>query len=110
MFSSILLLTLTALVLWGLWSVARPRAVFVVQIVQGEARVSRGTVTPAFVQEVREVCVHNKVEDGEVRGVARDDRIALEFSHNMSAPCRQQLRNLWMISGWSAAKRRKSSR
>ena len=80
MFSSILLLTLTALVLWGLWSVARPRAVFVVQIVQGEARVSRGTVTPAFVQEVREVCVHNKVEDGEVRGVARDDRIALEFS------------------------------
>jgi hypothetical protein len=104
-----LLVLLTALVLWGLWSVARPRAAFVVQMVRGEVRVARGTVTPGFVRDVREVCAHNKVEDGEVRGVARDDHIVLEFSDGIPAACRQQLRNLWMISGWSTGKRRKSA-
>ena len=98
----VLLVTLTALVLWGLWSVARPRAAFVVQVVRGEARVVQGTVTPAFVQEVREVCTRNQVNDGEVRGVTKDGRIALEFSATMPPPCRQQLRNIWLMSGWSA--------
>ncbi len=56
MLPGVLLVLLTALVLWGLWSVARPRAAFVVQMVRGEARVARGTVTPGFVRDVREVC------------------------------------------------------
>jgi hypothetical protein len=98
----VLLITLTALVLWGLWSVARPRPAFVVQVVRGQAQVVRGIVTPAFVQEVREACARNQVSDGVVRGVTKNGRIALEFSDGMPPPCRQQLRNLWLMSGWSA--------
>ena len=102
MLSVALLFTLTALVLWGLWSAARPRAAFVVRIARGEPRVLRGTVTSSFVQEVREICGRNKVDHGEVRGVPKDGRIALEFSDGIPPPCRQQLRNLWFMSGWSA--------
>jgi hypothetical protein len=96
-----LLIGLTALVLWGLWSVARPRAAFEVRIVGGEPRVLRGTVTRGFLQQLREVCGRNEVDKGVVRGVVKDGRIALEFSDGMPAPCRQQLRNLWLMSGWS---------
>jgi Protein of unknown function (DUF3634) len=102
MLPAVLLITLTVLVLWGLWSVARPRAAFVVRIANGTPHVAHGTVTQAFLQEMREVCGRNQVKNGVVRGVVKDRRIALEFSDGMPAPCRQQLRNLWLMSGWSA--------
>ena len=99
----LLQIALAALVLYGLWMACRPRPVFLLRIVHGVPRVARGTVTQAFVQEVAEVCRRHHVQKGAVRGFARDRRIALEFSGAISAPCRQQLRNLWAISGWSAA-------
>jgi hypothetical protein len=102
MFPLILLITVTGLILWAIWWVIRPRAAFVVQIERGLPRAVQGTVTPAFLQEVREVCGRHGVQDGFVRGVASDRRIRLEFSAGMPATCQQQLRNLWSLSGWSA--------
>jgi Protein of unknown function (DUF3634) len=110
MIGLVLTIALAAAVLWALWSVSRPRPAFVVRIVRGLPQVARGTVTPAFVQEVAEVCRRHGVRDGTVRGMVQDRRIALAFSGNMPAPCRQQLRNLWNISGWSSGKGRKRSR
>jgi Protein of unknown function (DUF3634) len=110
MLPTLLLLALCAAILWALWSATRGRAAFVLKIARGEPRVVRGTVTAAFIQEAREVCGRHGVEDGFVQGVVRDGRIALEFSDSMPAQCRQQLRNVWVLSGWSAGARRAASR
>ncbi len=105
----VLLLAMAAAIFWALWSASGGRPAFVVKIARGEPRVVKGTVTGAFLQEAREVCGRHGVEDGRVRGVVKDGRIALEFSDNMPAPCRQQLRNVWVLSGWSAERGRTTS-
>jgi Protein of unknown function (DUF3634) len=101
-FPLLLTVALTALILWALFSVARPRPAFVVRLESGVPRVARGTVTPAFVAEVAEVCRRHGVQNGTVIGIVNDRRIALAFSGDITPNCRQQLRNLWSISGWSA--------
>ncbi len=106
MLPTVLLIALIAAILWALWSASRARAAFVLKIAHGEPQVGQGRVTPAFMQEAREVCERHGVEDGWVRGVVKDGRIALEFSESMPAQCRQQLRNVWVLSGWSAKTRR----
>jgi hypothetical protein len=79
---------------------------FVIRIEDGDARVVAGKVAPAFLHEVRETCGRHGVKRGAVRGVVRGRRIGLEFPGAMPPACRQQLRNLWNLSGWSAAPRR----
>ena len=98
-------LALVSVVVWGIWIACRPRAAFVVQIRNGVPRVTRGQITRAFVQEVGEVCQRHAVGHGEVRGVADGRRITLSFSGDLPEPCRQQLRNLWNLSGWSSSRR-----
>jgi Protein of unknown function (DUF3634) len=106
----VLLLAMTAAILWALWSASGKRPAFVVKIGRGEPRVVQGTVTQAFLQEAREACGRHGVEDGRVRGVVKDGRIALEFSDSIPAQCRQQLRNVWVLSGWAAERGRTTSR
>jgi hypothetical protein len=96
---------LTALFVWALWSVTRPASVFVVRVKHGLPGVTKGTVTRAFLQDIGDVCARHGVENGVLRGVARGTRIELVFSNAFPGPCRQQLRNLWNISGWSAGPR-----
>ncbi len=98
-------LALVVLVIWGLWMACRSHATFVVQIRDGVPRVTRGQINRAFVQEVGEVCRRHAVRHGEVRGVADGRRIALTFSGDLPEPCRQQLRNIWSLSGWSSSRR-----
>ena len=43
------------------------------------------------------------VRGGEIRGIAAGRRINLAFSGAIPDPCRQQIRNIWGVSGWSAA-------
>jgi Protein of unknown function (DUF3634) len=93
------LVILGAVVIYAAW---RPRCAFVVRITDGAPRVAKGTVTKAFVQEIGETCKRHSVQNGVVRGVVQGRRIALGFSRGLPPPCRQQLRNLWAISGWSA--------
>jgi hypothetical protein len=98
-------LVLVALIVWGIWMACRPRADFVVRIRLGVPRVTRGRVARGFVQEIGEVCRRHDVRRGEVRGVAEGRRISLSFSGDLPEACRQQLRNLWNLSGWSASVR-----
>jgi hypothetical protein len=99
----ILLLVLIAVPAWAIWSVVRPRPAFVIRIAGGIPRISQGTVSREFVQEVSHACGRHGVRDAVVRGQVRGDRIALAFSGGIPEPCRQQLRNLWGLSGWSAS-------
>jgi hypothetical protein len=98
----VLQLAVVALLVWILYSVFRPRPVFVVRLERGVPRIAKGTVARAFVQEIGETCGRHGVRDCVVRGVVTGPKIALVFSDGLPAPCRQQLRNLWALSGWSA--------
>lgn len=88
---------------WVLYAASRSRAVFVVRIEGGVPRAARGQVTRGFLQDVGEILARHRVRWGSIRGVADGRRINLEFSAGISGPCRQQIRNLWGVSGWSAA-------
>src|SRR5262249_45620133 len=99
----LLALSLVGLLAAGFWFVCRPRCAFVVRVADGTARVAAGKVTPAFLQEVSEACAGHGVRRGTVRGLVRGRRIALAFAGGIPRPCRQQLRNLWALSGWPAA-------
>ncbi len=73
-----------------------------VRLAGGIPHVAKGTVTQAFLQEIAATCARHGVSRGAVRGVANGRLIHLTFSHGVPGPCRQQLRNLWVLSGWSA--------
>ncbi|HEX5270929.1 MAG TPA: DUF3634 family protein [Gemmataceae bacterium] len=93
-------------ILWSLWRAAQGRAVFLIQITDGEPHAVAGTVTAAFLARVREVTAGYGVRSGQVRGLARGTRIRLEFSRHIPEAVRQQLRNWWVLSGWRAGKGR----
>jgi hypothetical protein len=99
-------LLIGGLIIWSLWRAARPRPVFVVRITDGEPHAVAGTVTPAFLQRVREVAARCGVTTGRVTGSAHGRRIRLSFSRHIPERARQQLRNWWVMSGWLAGKSR----
>jgi hypothetical protein len=103
-----LVLLIGGVVIWGLWRGTRQPRLFVVRIAGGEPRVVAGTVTPAFLQRVREVAAEHGVAAGRVYGVsAPGNRIRLKFAGRFPPPACQQLRNWWAQSGWRAGARRK---
>jgi hypothetical protein len=99
-------LLIGGLVIWSLWRAAQPRPAFVVRITGGEPYAVAGTVTPAFLQRVREVAADCGVTTGRVAGLPRGRRIRLAFSRHIPKNARQQLRNWWVMSGWPAGKSR----
>ena len=101
--SPLILPALVLLVGWGLYSACRPRPMFVVRIINGVPRAARGQVTRAFLRDVAEIIARHGVLQGEIRGLAAGRRINLEFSSGIPGSCRQQVRNLWGVCGWSAA-------
>jgi hypothetical protein len=100
--SPVIILAAAMLVGWGLYTACLPRPVFVVRIINGVPRTARGLVTRGFLQDIAETCARHGVRGGEIRGIASGRRINLAFSGEMPEACRQQLRNLWNLSGWSA--------
>jgi hypothetical protein len=103
-FPQLLTVAISGLLIWVLYSVSRPRPAFVVRVKSGVPRVTRGTVTPAFVAEVAEVCRRHGVQDATITGVVNQRQIALAFSRGVTPNCAQQLRNIWSVSGWSASR------
>ena len=99
---NLMLLALISVAGWALYLVCRPRPVFVVRISDGVPRADRGKVPRGFLHEIAETCARHRVRHGEIRGMAADRRIDLSFSAEVPGPCRQQIRNLWGVSGWSA--------
>ena len=98
-------LAILGLIGWGIWQACRPPSVFVVRIERGVPRIVRGTVTNAFVREIRELCLHHGVRHGIIRGQLHGTRIALDLRGPFPPEFRQQLRNVWSFSGWSAGRR-----
>ena len=94
-------IAVVALAIAIVWALLKPRTVFVVRVTDGKGTAVRGTVSAPFIAEVRETCDRHGVRSATVRGTARGQRIALEFSREIPAAGRQQLRNWWANSGWS---------
>jgi hypothetical protein len=94
------------LVAWALWLVFQPRCAFVVRVRDGSPAAVKGTVTGAFLEQVREVCGRHAVQRATVRGLIREGRISLGFSRAIPPSGQQQLRNWWAHSGWRARPRR----
>src|SRR4051812_25246225 len=94
----VLTLTLVAVVVW--FAAGPGRSVFVVKVIDGEPRTTRGTVTAGFLAAVREACERHGVRSGTVRGMPKGRRISLRFSAFPPAG-QQQLRNWWATSGWN---------
>jgi hypothetical protein len=92
-------LTLVALAVLGLWWLLQPRYAFLIQIAGGEARITRGKVTPAFRQQIVEACGQYGIASGWVGGTLRGKRITLAFSRNIPAGCQQRIRNAWLAGG-----------
>jgi hypothetical protein len=95
-----------ALVGIAVWYALQPRCAFVVQIVAGNPQASKGAVTPAFLEQIRDLCTEHGIQHGVVRGIIRGARIALAFSRDFPPSAQQQLRNWWGLSGWPAPRRR----
>ena len=89
--------------IWGLW-----RQLFTVRIIDSTPRAASGTVTPAFLERVREVVATNRMSQGTIIGYAYGRFIRLTFSSEFTEPARQQLRNWWATFGWAAPKCRVS--
>lgn len=79
---------------------ARPDAVFVIELQDGTAKASHGVVVQGFLSLVEETAKEFMITRGEIRGIARQDEIALWFSKDLPQPFRQRLRNAWVMSGW----------
>lgn len=85
-----------AVVAWAVWRLVQPRAVFVVEVVEGGPRVKSGKVTPAALHELGTLCREQGITRGTIRGVMRRDRsIALQFSREFPPGVQQQIRNWW---------------
>jgi hypothetical protein len=95
-------LALLGLVGWGVWQALQPRSIFEVRIERGSPRVVRGTVTRAFLRRIGEACLDHGVARGAVRGRLRGSQITLDFKGPFPPACCQQLRNYWVIAGWSS--------
>ena len=99
--SVVLLVGVALLIGWGLYSVCRPKPIFIVRIIEGVPRIARGQVTRGFLQDIADACARHQIRNGEIHGVAAGRRINLMFSREIPKSCQQQVRNLWGLTGWS---------
>ncbi|MGZ3487977.1 MAG: DUF3634 family protein [Isosphaeraceae bacterium] len=92
---------LLAVVGYGLWQALQPPCLFVIRVVQGQPRAIHGMVTRAFLGQIKELCDQHGVRRGTVRGQLRGAGITLDLRGPFPPECRQQMRNLWVNTGWS---------
>jgi hypothetical protein len=95
---------------WTLWRNSRPRALFAVRIIAGQAAQVDGTVTPAFLQRLREVAAAHGIDECQIAGVEHEGLIRLQFSRHVPTAARQQLRNWWAMHGWRAPRSASATR
>ncbi len=89
------------------WYALQPRCAFVVHVIGGMPRVTSGTVTPAFLDRVRELCAEHTVSRVVIRGIIRGNHISLACSGDLPPAAQQQLRNWWALSGWPPPRQRR---
>lgn len=71
--------------------------VFEVCLNNGNADISRGKATKAFIQDCLEICKQQKLDRIIIYGVSSEYGVRLEFSSNTPESCRQMFRNIWEI-------------
>jgi hypothetical protein len=86
---------LVGALVWAL----QPRYAFVVRIERGTLRVTRGKVALKVLQQLEQACSEADISRGWVGGIQRGRRVTLAFSRSIPPPCRQRLRNLWVLHG-----------
>ena len=103
------LITAAVLALVGaaLWYALQPRCAFVIRVIGGHPQATSGTVTPALLERIRELCAEHHIAQAMVRGVIRGSHISLGFSGDFPTDAQQQLRNWWALSGWQAPNQRR---
>jgi uncharacterized protein DUF3634 len=99
-------LVVLAAIAGAAWYLIQPRCAFVVHVIGSIPRATSGTVTPAFLDRVRELCAEHAIAQAAIRGIIRGNQISLAFSGDIPPPAQQQLRNWWGLSGWAAPQRR----
>lgn len=87
---------------WSFWQASKFRALFTVEIQDGQPVRKHGAVTDAFLRRVREVAETHGIDDGTINGYPHGRMIRLRFSREITPAARQQLRNWWAMSGWTA--------
>lgn len=85
--------------MWAMWQASRPHSLFTVRLNQDQPAAIVGTVTPAFLERLREVAANHDLLRAEVSGYTIDQQIRLQFSKEFPVGARQQMRNWWVIHG-----------
>jgi hypothetical protein len=85
------LVALIAAVVYLIWW----RPLFKIQIREGRVLVRFGKVSQRFLAECNRLLASREAPDGWIRGVRRDDGVALRFSRSIPESLHQPIRNLW---------------
>ena len=85
-------------VAWLVVVALKTRYEFMILIVDGRPRLKSGTVTPAFLATVADVCHAAGVSRGWVGGVRQGKLVSLRFSRSLPPSARQRLRNDWQLT------------
>ena len=80
----------------------RANELFVVRFRAGRARVVRGRIPQALLNDLADVLRSNPTEDVTLKGVVEDQRVRIYPEGELSDAQRQQIRNV--VSGWPVAK------
>jgi hypothetical protein len=90
-------IALVGLVIGAFFLALQPRYLFVVRIQGDVAWLAKGKLTRAFLEEIDLVCRETPMARVWIGGVRRGGRVVLVFSRGIPSPCKQRLRNLWMM-------------
>lgn len=80
----------------------RANELFVVRFRAGRARVVRGRIPQALLNDLADVLRSKPTEDVTLKGVVEDQRVRIYPEGELSDAQRQQIRNV--VSGWPVAK------
>jgi hypothetical protein len=71
------------------------RSTFVIEIVEGEARVRRGNPPAGFASACTDIARLHGVRSGRIEGVGQGRHARLRFSSGIPERARQPFRNVW---------------
>ncbi|MBK1733803.1 hypothetical protein CKO15_00600 [Halorhodospira abdelmalekii] len=106
---AIFLLLLAGLVAGLAWMLWDARYVFIVAIEDGKVRSQRGSPSPSFLRDCRDVVRLHRLRRGKIYGERTAAGVELGFSREIPEHARQALRNVWTpppSGGGDGAKRR----
>ncbi|MBQ4677756.1 DUF3634 family protein [Aeromonas hydrophila] len=79
--------------IWWLMKLGRG-ALFEIRLAPGKVQVKRGKVSPAFIEQARQILRHETVR-GRILGQRDGDGVKLVFSRSIPEPVAQRFRNIF---------------